>query len=244
MSENSCPNSETKKTPTKISIEERLKRDEIELNSQKEQNKICNEYIAKFEADVIALQAKLEKEKENTNARIQKLKDELNAQICQIIDQTRESVEIESKVPLFDVEKLKVVKGNTSSIKNALSSISEDFKNEFQSFLKEFTATKDSTKQVLMKFTAQKYSETEESTKNDNARLQKEIISSASELSRQVSKLSKVEISQSSPSYMEKSVKEKVYVDSATDAHEVPEKVVRLSSFAAKWMLQYQEFLS
>lgn len=248
MSENSCPNScpgsETKKTPQKISIEEVLKRDEAELNNQREQKKIIIEFISKFEADIVTLKAKLDKEKENTNIRVQKLKDDLNAQIRQLIDQTQKSIDAEAKVPLFDAEKLKSVKAHITVLQSSLKSINDDFKDQYQKFMEEFANTQVSTKQVLMNFTAQNTSETEETTKADNSKLQRDILEGATELKRQVAKLTPVEIAPSNPEYMEKLVKEKVYTETATDAHEVPEKVVRVSSYAAKWMLANKAFLN
>ena len=249
MSENVVPNTPTStklRTPTKATpsdLEKKVAHQEQVLENYKKTNTILTDFLTKAKADIEQYNSKIANQKNETKERLDKVTNECQAKLDTTIEQLKNKVEAARKEDLFEATDLYKIKLGAANIQTDLSSLQTDFKNEFALFVDDFRTQFRGVKFAMMNMFKAPAEEELANMSAENAELQEKIKKTVQCIGMQIQEAHKrpVSLSETANSYEQE---KKDLAEQGTDAADVPDELICISDYTAKWMLENADILS
>ena len=249
MSENIVPNTPTSsklRTPTKATpsdLEKKVAHQQQLLENYKKTNDILLDFMSKAKDDIDQYTSKVTNQETETKERIEKATRECQTKLNNTIEHLKIKVDAAKNENLFEATELVKLKLCAANIQTDLTSLQTDFKNDFALFIDDFRSEFRKTKTAMRNMFKALSEEELANMSEENAELQDKIKYTVQCIGMQIQASHKrpVSISETSNTYEEE---KKEFAEQGTDASEVPEQVLCISDYIAKWMLENAKILS
>ena len=249
MTENVVPNSPAQvkfSTPSKLRPEEikaKISRQQQIIENHKKTQSILQNYISSVNSEIEQLTEKIENQKLDTKEKLDNVTQECQKKLDFTIEQLNHKVENAKHANLFPEGDLISIRLSASNLQTDIATIKSDFNAQFALFLDDFRNQAKEMKSIMRKVFSPPTEEELNKMNEENIIMQDQIKNAIKIIGMQLVDHNKNPVSLSDD-VNEYQIEKKEFVEMGTDASVVPETILCISDYTAKWMLDNADLLS